>query len=129
MSWGLIIGVTIGVVIGVLLAVAALFCIRFRKRRAQIESRSSRRTSAIPIRANGVDTCTELSDSTAGQESPKFAEEKGTSSWLEAHKRKNLVSVSGILKYCYRYGNLCLSFQCPCLLTFMLKLILFCGFW
>ncbi|XP_010931864.1 calcium/calmodulin-regulated receptor-like kinase 1 isoform X4 [Elaeis guineensis] len=101
-SWGLIIGVTIGVVIGVLLAAAALLCIRFRKRRAQIGSSSSRRASTIPIRANGVDTCTELSDSTAGQESPKFAEEKGTSSWLEGPKRKNLVSVSGILKYCYK---------------------------
>ncbi|KAG1365378.1 calcium/calmodulin-regulated receptor-like kinase 1 [Cocos nucifera] len=101
-SRGLIIGVTIGVVIGVLLAAAALLCIRFRKRRAQIGSSSSRRASTIPIHANGVDTCTELSDSTAGQESPKFAEEKGTSSWLEGPKRKNLVSVSGILKYCYK---------------------------
>ncbi|XP_008776618.1 calcium/calmodulin-regulated receptor-like kinase 1 isoform X1 [Phoenix dactylifera] len=101
-SWGLIIGVTIGVVIGVLLAAAALLCIRFRKRRAPIGSSSSRRASTIPIRANGVDTCTELSDSTAGQESPKFAEERGMSSWPEGPKRKNLVSVSGILKYCYR---------------------------
>lgn len=101
-SWGLIIGVTIGVVIGVLLAGAALLCIRYRKRRAQIGSSSSRRASTIPIRANGVDTCTELSDSTAGQESPNFAEEKGMSLWLEGPKRKNLVSVSGIPKYYYR---------------------------
>ncbi|XP_008801077.1 calcium/calmodulin-regulated receptor-like kinase 1 [Phoenix dactylifera] len=101
-SWGLIIGVTIGVVIGLLLATAALFCIRFRKQHAQIGSSSSRRPSTIPLRANGVDTCTELSDSTAGQESPKFAEEASTSLWLEGPQRKNLVSVSGIPKYCYK---------------------------
>ncbi|XP_019702804.1 calcium/calmodulin-regulated receptor-like kinase 1 isoform X1 [Elaeis guineensis] len=101
-SWGLIIGLTIGVVIGVFLATAALFCIRFQKRRAQIGSSSSRRASAIPICTNGVDTRTELSDSTAGQESPKFAEEAGTSLWLEGPQRKNLVSVSGIPKYCYK---------------------------
>lgn len=106
MSWGLIIGVTIGLVIGVLLATAVLFCIRFRKRQAQIGNSSSRRASAIPIRTSGVDTCTELSDSTAGQESPKFAEEAGTSVWLEGPQRKNLVSVSGIPKYCYKYSNL-----------------------
>lgn len=101
-SWGLIIGVTVGVVIGVLLATAALFCLRFRKRRAQIGSSSSRRASSIPIRTNGVDTCTILSDSTTGQESPKASEANGESLWLEGPKRKNAVSVSGIPKYSYK---------------------------
>ena len=102
MSWGLIIGVTVGVVIGVLLATAALFCIRFQKRRAQMGSSSSRRASTIPIRTNGVDTCTILSDSTTGLESPKASEANGGSLWLEGHKRKNVVSVSGIPKYSYK---------------------------
>lgn len=101
-SWGLIIGVTVGVVIGVLLATAALFCFRFRKRGAQIGSSSSRRASTIPIRMNGVDTCTILSDSTTGQESPKGSEANGGSLWLEGTKRMNVVSVSGILKYSYK---------------------------
>ncbi|KAG1338505.1 hypothetical protein COCNU_04G008110 [Cocos nucifera] len=94
-SWGLIIGVTIGVVIGVLLAIAALFCIRFQKRRAQIGSSSSRRASAIPICTSGIDAHTELSDSTGGQESPKFAEEAGTSLWDLQKATSNFTTLLG----------------------------------
>ncbi|CAL9046077.1 calcium/calmodulin-regulated receptor-like kinase 1 isoform X2 [Musa acuminata AAA Group] len=103
-SWGLIIGVTIGVVIGVLLAVGALFCIRFRKKHAQIRFSSSRRASTIPMRVNGVDSSSVLSDSTMDQESPKHPETEadGSSFWIEGTKRKNLVSVSGIPKYFYK---------------------------
>lgn len=101
-SWGLVIGVTVGVVIGVLLATIALLIFRFRKRGAQIGSSSSRRASTIPIRTNGVDTCTILSDSTTGQDSPRASEANGRSLWLEGPKRKNAVSVSGIPKYSYR---------------------------
>ncbi|XP_064966061.1 calcium/calmodulin-regulated receptor-like kinase 1 isoform X1 [Musa acuminata AAA Group] len=103
-SWGLIIGVTIGVVIGVLLAVGALFCIRFRKKHAQIRLSSSRRASTIPMRVNGVDSSSVLSDSTMDQESPKHPETEadGSSFWIEGTKRKNLVSVSGIPKYFYK---------------------------
>lgn len=106
-SWGLIIGVTIGVVIGVLLAVGALFCIRFRKKHAQIRLSSSRRASTIPMRVNGVDSSSVLSDSTMDQESPKHPETEadGSSFWIEGTKRKNLVSVSGIPKYFYKYGQ------------------------
>lgn len=106
-SWGLIIGVTIGVVIGVLLAVGALFCIRFRKKHAQIRLSSSRRASTIPMRVNGVDSSSVLSDSTMDQESPKHPETEadGSSFWIEGTKRKNLVSVSGIPKYFYKYDQ------------------------
>lgn len=100
-SWGLIIGITIGVVIGVLIATSTLFCVRYRKKR-QIGSSSSRRTSTIPIRTNGVDACTILSDSTNGQESPKASESNEGSLRFEGNKRKNVVSVSGIPKYLYK---------------------------
>ncbi|KAF8409463.1 hypothetical protein HHK36_005539 [Tetracentron sinense] len=101
-SRGLIIGISIGVIIGVLLAVSALFCFRYRRKRSQIGNSSSRRAAAIPIRANGVDSCTILSDSTIGQESPKTSEGNGISSWLEGPKKKNnVVSASGIPKYSY----------------------------
>lgn len=105
-SWGLIVGITIGVVIGVLLATGALFCIRYRKRRSQIGSSSSRRASTVPIRANGVDVCTILSDSTIGQESPKLPETNGASLWVDGPKRKNVISASGVLKYSYKYCTL-----------------------
>ncbi|XP_072968698.1 calcium/calmodulin-regulated receptor-like kinase 1 [Typha angustifolia] len=101
-SWGLIIGVTIGVVIGILLATGALLCTAYRRRRSQIGNSSSRRASTIPIRANGIDAFSEISDSTAGQESPKLSGERGTSLWLEGPKRTNVVSVSGIPKYSYK---------------------------
>ncbi|XP_020102649.1 calcium/calmodulin-regulated receptor-like kinase 1 [Ananas comosus] len=102
-SWGLIIGVTIGVVIGALLATGALFCFMFHRKRSQIGNSSSRRASTIPFCANGVDNRSEFSDSTAGQQdSPKTSQEQGSSLWLEGNKMKNLVSVSGVLKYSFK---------------------------
>lgn len=101
-SWGLIVGVTVGVVIGILLATVGLFCNRLRRRHPQIGNSSSRRASTVPIRTNGVDTCTALSDSTTGQESPRIPEERGISLWIEGPKRKGVISVSGIPKYAYK---------------------------
>ncbi|KAG9450964.1 hypothetical protein H6P81_010929 [Aristolochia fimbriata] len=101
-SWGLIVGTSIGVIIGVLLAIFALFCTWLRKKQAQIGSSSSRRTSTIPIRTNGADSSTIMSDSTAGQESPKVSNVNVGALWLEGAKKKNIVSISGILKYSYK---------------------------
>ncbi|XP_020591250.1 calcium/calmodulin-regulated receptor-like kinase 1 isoform X2 [Phalaenopsis equestris] len=97
-SWGLVVGVTVGVVIGILLATVALFCNWLRKRHPQLGNSSSRRASTVPIRTNGVDTCTVLSDSTIGQESPRIPEESSVSLWIEGPKRKGVMSVSGIPK-------------------------------
>lgn len=101
-SEGLIIGITVGVVIGVLLAVGILLCLRYRRSQAQIRSSSSRRASTIPIRANGVNACTILSNSTTGQESPREVEDRGASMWLEGPGRKSVISASGIPKYAYK---------------------------
>ncbi|XVF04016.1 hypothetical protein REPUB_Repub05bG0044200 [Reevesia pubescens] len=101
-SSGLIIGISIGVVIGVLLAIFALFCIRYHRKRSQIGNSSSRRAATIPIRANGADTCTILSDSTIGPESPVKSGRNGMSMWLEGFRRSNVVSMSGIPEYSYK---------------------------
>ncbi|KAA3486790.1 calcium/calmodulin-regulated receptor-like kinase 1 [Gossypium australe] len=101
-SSGLIIGISIGVVIGVLLAISALFCIRYHRRRSQIGNSSSRRASTIPIRANGADSCTILSDSTIGPDSPVKSGRNGMSVWIEGFRRSNVVSASGILEYSYK---------------------------
>ncbi|XWS51954.1 hypothetical protein CRYUN_Cryun11dG0026000 [Craigia yunnanensis] len=101
-SSGLIIGISIGVVIGVLLAIFALFCIRYHRKRSQIGNSSSRRAAAIPIRANGANSCTILSDSTIGPESPVKSGRNGMSMWLEGFRRSNVVSVSGIPEYSYK---------------------------
>lgn len=101
-SFGLILGISIGVVIGVFLAILALYCTRYRKK--QINSSSSRRSATIPIRTNGVDTCTVLSDSTLGPDSPRNSGRgsNGMSLWFDSFKKNNVVSASGILEFSYR---------------------------
>ncbi|GMY31490.1 calcium/calmodulin-regulated receptor-like kinase 1 [Fagus crenata] len=101
-SSGLIIGISIGVVIGVLLAIFSLFCFRYHRKRSQIGNSSSRRAATIPIRTNGADSCTMLSDSTIGPESPVKSGRNGMSFWLEGFRRSNVVSASGILEYSYK---------------------------
>ncbi|PSR96314.1 Calcium/calmodulin-regulated receptor-like kinase [Actinidia chinensis var. chinensis] len=103
-SSGLIIGISIGVVIGVLLAILALFFIRYHRRRTQIGNSSSRRAATIPIHPNGVDSCTVLSDSSVGTESPRTSGQNGMPLWLGVGglKKANVVSASGILEYSYK---------------------------
>ncbi|KAK7257313.1 hypothetical protein RIF29_31187 [Crotalaria pallida] len=103
-SIGLIIGGSIGVVIGVVLAISALFCFRYHRKRSQIGNSSSRRAAAIPIRTNGADSCTILSDSTLGPESPvrSGSGRNSTSLWLDGFKKSNMVSASGLPEYLYK---------------------------
>ncbi len=101
-SSGLIIGLSVGVVIGVLLAIVALLCFRYQRKRSQIGNSSSRRATTIPIRANGADSCTILSDSTIGPESPVKSGRNGMSVWFDGFRRSNMVSVSGIPEYSYK---------------------------
>ncbi|XP_027062604.2 calcium/calmodulin-regulated receptor-like kinase 1 [Coffea arabica] len=101
-SSGLIIGISIGVVIGVLLAIGGFFCFLYHRKRSQIGNSSSRRAATIPIRQNGIDSCTALSDSSVGTESPKTSINNGISFWLGGLKKANIISASGILEYSYK---------------------------
>ncbi|KAF5730596.1 leucine-rich repeat receptor-like serine/threonine-protein kinase [Tripterygium wilfordii] len=101
-SSGLIIGISIGVVIGVLLAILAFLCVRYHRKRSQIGNSSSRRAATIPIRENGADSCSILSDSTIGPESPMKSGRNGMPFWLEGFKKSNGVSMSGIPVYPYK---------------------------
>lgn len=114
-STGLIVGISIGVVIGVVLAISALFCIRYHRKRTQTGNISSRRAANIPIRTNGTDCCSILSDSTIAPESPVKSGQNGKSMWLEGFKRSNVVSASGIPVYSFKYGFL---ISC-CILLFL----------
>ncbi|KAB2605837.1 leucine-rich repeat receptor-like serine/threonine-protein kinase [Pyrus ussuriensis x Pyrus communis] len=98
----LVVGLSAGVVIGVLLAISGFFCIRYHRRRLQIGNSSSRRAATIPIRANGADACTILSDSTLGPDSPVRSGQNGKSFWLEGFRKSNVVSMSGIPEYSYK---------------------------
>ncbi|KAG8658103.1 calcium/calmodulin-regulated receptor-like kinase 1 [Manihot esculenta] len=101
-SCGLISGISIGLVIGVILAVLALFCFRCHRKRSQIGTRSSRRAATIPIRANGADSCTNLSDSTLAPESPVKSGCNCMFSCLDAFRKSYVVSVAGIPEYSYK---------------------------
>lgn len=116
-STGLIIGISIGVVIGVVLAISALICFRYHRKRSQIGNSSSRRAAAIPIRTNGADSCTILSDSTLGPESPVRSGRNGMNFWIDGFKKSNMISASGILEYSYKYVFLflfCVEFALMC---------------
>lgn len=102
-SAGLIIGISIGVVIGAVSALTGLFCFWYHRKRPQIGNSSSRRAATIPIRANGVDTCTILSDSSMGTESSrKSVQNHGTPLWFGL-KKGHVIAASGILEYSYKY--------------------------
>ncbi|XAR67494.1 Non-specific serine/threonine protein kinase [Bertholletia excelsa] len=105
-SSGLVIGISIGVVIGVLLALLSLLCIRYHERpsRAQIENISSRRAPTTPASVNGAETCTVLSASSVGTESPKTSEKNNKSLWfgIGGLKKANIVPASGIPEYSYK---------------------------
>ena len=107
-STGLIIGISIGVVIGVLLAILALFCFRYHRKRLQIGNSSSRRAANVPIRTNGADACSILSDSTVAPESPVKSSQNGISSWLDGFKKSCVIS-SGMPEYSFKYAFLCNS--------------------
>ncbi|MFS7963476.1 putative protein kinase RLK-Pelle-LRR-I-2 family [Helianthus anomalus] len=101
-SSGLIVGISIGVVIGALLAIIGLLCFRFHRKRSQIGNSSSRRAATIPIRANGADSCTVLSDSSIGTESSRTSVHNGVSSWFGGPRKSHVVAASGILEYPYK---------------------------
>ncbi|KAM0043767.1 putative protein kinase RLK-Pelle-LRR-I-2 family [Helianthus debilis subsp. tardiflorus] len=101
-SSGLIVGISIGVVIGALLAIIGLLCFRFHRKRSQIGNSSSRRAATIPIRANGADSCTVLSDSSMGTESSRTSVHNGVSSWFGGPRKSHVVAASGILEYLYK---------------------------
>ena len=116
MSFGLIVGISLGLVIGVVLAISALCCFTYHSKRSQIANSASRRTATLPIRDNGADSCTIMSDSTLAPDSPVKSSTNGRSLWLDGFtKKSNVVSASGILEYSYRFlirvslhGLLCL---------------------
>ncbi|KAF2561465.1 hypothetical protein F2Q70_00014986 [Brassica cretica] len=102
-SFGLIVGISLGLVIGVVLAISALCCFTYHSKRSQIANSASRRTATLPIRDNGADSCTIMSDSTLAPDSPVKSSTNGRSLWLDGFtKKSNVVSASGILEYSYR---------------------------
>ncbi|GLJ15548.1 hypothetical protein SUGI_0255370 [Cryptomeria japonica] len=99
----MIIGISIGVTIGAVLATFTLLCIRFHRRRAKVEgSNSDQRGLSMPMRYNGADSSTVLSDSTVGCESPEAGKRSVFSTWWRRQENNLLTTASGIPRYPFR---------------------------
>ncbi|KAK7252224.1 hypothetical protein RIF29_36031 [Crotalaria pallida] len=100
----LIEGICIGFVVGLVLAFSIFLCFKCRRKRKQVEKKSSSlRAVADPVRVKVVDPNLTLSDSNVGLESPRISEWSNMPLWLEGLRRKNVVSACGIPKYSYKY--------------------------
>ncbi|KAG0584134.1 hypothetical protein M758_3G186700 [Ceratodon purpureus] len=95
LSTGVIIGISIGVFIGILIAVCALLCFGCRKKRLE-KRNSSHRGFVLPIRVNGVNSSTIMSDSVSSP--PSYAK---TSNWW-GQERQLIPSSSGVTKFSYK---------------------------
>ncbi|CAM6092631.1 unnamed protein product [Calypogeia fissa] len=99
LSTGVIIGISIGVAIGVFIAACVVLCWRLRRKR--VIDGSERRGLALPIRVNGVNSSTILSDSNMGKESPSASYHPSNffSQWFSSSER--FLASSGVTKFSY----------------------------
>lgn len=97
LSTGVIIGISIGVLIGVFIAGCIVLCFGCRKKRLQ-KNGSLSRSLGLPIRVNGVDSSTIMSDSISSP--PSYSTGK-VSSWF-AQERNLIPSSSGVTKFSYK---------------------------
>ncbi|KAL8234068.1 hypothetical protein R6Q59_020168 [Mikania micrantha] len=101
-----IIGVCVGVAVGILLASLAFFGIRWYKRRAHLRKcENDHSASSLPIRQNGVDTSSILSESFPNSVNVKVltypAKTSPLSKWNKNNKEQ-LISASGLPRYSYK---------------------------
>lgn len=102
--FGLIIGILIGVVIGVLLVFFVLYCIRYWRKRVQIDNSSFRKVVIIFVCVNGVDICIVLLDFICVDLFRNYVKIiNGIFLWFGSFKKNNFILVFGIFEYCYRF--------------------------
>ncbi|KAK5792052.1 calcium/calmodulin-regulated receptor-like kinase 1 [Gossypium arboreum] len=102
---GLVFGTTIGVGVGFILAMAIAWYIMYRKKRFDRSHDTEKvcpRADNHPIRINGSDSSTVLSDSNQSRDSPRTSEWSNMPQWLEGLRRKSVASACGIPKYSYK---------------------------
>lgn len=102
-----IIGISIGLALGLLIAVLLFYGLRWYKKRANLRRCSNERSiPTLPIRTNGFGTSTDFSASLTNTVAIQVSENhhKNTpSSWWNHHNKDWFTSVSGILRYSYKY--------------------------
>lgn len=103
LSVGVIIGISIGVTIGVVIAGCLLLCCRAQRKRRQARGSNERRGMQLPIRVNGLDASSVLSDVTTDHDSPPHSKEnRPFSSWFGGSEKNSVLSHSGLPNYPYK---------------------------
>ena len=93
-AWGMLIGSVIGFTLAVLVVIGALVCLKCRSQGTTTSVLASQRITAASAAA---------SESNLGLDSPRSSEFSNMSMWLEALKKKTVVSACGLPKYSYGY--------------------------
>ncbi|XP_024542383.1 calcium/calmodulin-regulated receptor-like kinase 1 [Selaginella moellendorffii] len=99
---GLILGISIGLGIGLLLACAVFLCIRANRRRIERRNWSERSTAVLPIRVNGVDSSSVMSDSSTAPQALASKEAGLFTSWLGGRGKRFTAINAGITRFSYR---------------------------
>ncbi|EFJ24027.1 hypothetical protein SELMODRAFT_174767 [Selaginella moellendorffii] len=102
LSVGVIIGICIGVSLSLFLATCAVICVRLRRVKPGLfrGNSSERKEIVLPMRVNGADSSTILSDSDVGNRSPSQQQQPSVTSFLKANKELNYSA--GILPFSYK---------------------------
>ncbi|KAI5054957.1 hypothetical protein GOP47_0030446 [Adiantum capillus-veneris] len=103
LSIGVIIGISIGVAIGVVIAGCLLLCYQAQRKKKQVTGGSEQRGMQLPIRVNGFDASSMLSDTTTDHDSPpRSKENKHFPSWFGVSEKSSVLSHSGLPVYPYK---------------------------
>lgn len=109
-----IIGICVGLAAGILIASLAFFGIRWYKKRARLQQRENERSpSTLPIRRHGLNTSVDFSASLSSSvtNGPIEPIQKPQHSWWNNHTKDRFASVSGILRYSYKYVTWMVQFS------------------
>lgn len=99
-----VIGACGGLAFGLLIALLVFWGFRWYKRRANLRRcASDRSTTALPIRANGVDASSDLNAVISGSIGPENCVPKLQQSWWNHSSVDRFRSVSSIPRYSYKY--------------------------
>eukprot|EP00250_Pteridium_aquilinum_P006623 c16502_g1_i2 orf=1076-1771(-) len=103
LSVGVIIGISIGVTIGVVIAGCLVLCWKARRKQRKARGGSNRCGMQLPIRVNGFDVSSVLSDTTTDLDSPPHSKDnRPFSSWFGGTDKNSVLSHSGLPVYPYK---------------------------
>ncbi|KAH9331357.1 hypothetical protein KI387_003465, partial [Taxus chinensis] len=103
LSVEVILGISIGVTVGVILVACFFRCIIWQRKRSKDQRSKNIQTGiSLPIRVNGIDSSTILSESVIDRGATVASKQNGHSSWWGKHEKDFVPSTSGIPRYSYK---------------------------